>query len=286
MRNPLRKFICLPAALLALISLTALAREANKFDRITPVPATEPIPTLDFFRPYVFIAPTLNAAGTHFLAFVSSGSDRTDAIVYDLATKSIERLTGGTDNDIVEYRWLNDRRFIFKMSYKKMYAEGLFSAEIGDLTHSVQIEKTHPVTVIGVPRDTPLRPIVWIQDGAVNERRLGGIVQLNAERTLAHEIYAFPVLQEQFPEEFFADADGHLAFAVTMNNGHSALHRLAGNQWIKCPVDLDAIEIIGPGEKSDELFVLGPRQTDKPRALQRLDAVTGRLRNASVSGDG
>lgn len=265
------------------------AKETNPLERITPVPADAPIPAIDFFRPPVFAAPVLNPAGTHFAASVSTDSDRRDVIVYDLATNKIDRLTGGRDTDIVSYTWLNDQRFLFRMSQDKMYAAGLFTAELGRLEHPVQIQRIHYAELIGVPKDDPLKPILWIQNGASMERQKGELVQVDATRMSngdATVVYEFPVLNEDFPEAFYCDIEGHLAFGVTVNEGRWNLHRLADGKWKKAPAPVDDLEIVGPGEKPGELFVLGPREEGKPRAFQTLDVATGELGPVVYRDDG
>jgi hypothetical protein len=74
-----------------------------------------------------------------------------------------------------------------------------------------------------------------------------------------------------------ADRDGRLAYCFTAKDGVLAMHRLVDKQWVKCPVDLEKIDVKGCGDQPGQLVVLGPRQEGKPRALQFMDAATGEL---------
>jgi len=77
-------------ALLFALATASLAA-APKFDleRVTPVPATEPIPTMDFFRPRVLSQPVLNPSGTYIAAVVTAGEDKHELQVYGLADHMI-----------------------------------------------------------------------------------------------------------------------------------------------------------------------------------------------------
>jgi len=56
-----------------------------------------------------------------------------------------------------------------------------------------------------------------------------------------------------------------------------AMHRLEGESRKPCPVDLEQIDIVGPGDHPGEVVVTGPAQPNMPRALQVMDAATGRM---------
>lgn len=256
----------------------------NPLDRITPVPAGEPVPAIDFFRPAMFHSPELNPAGTHFVAIVSMGADREDAFVYDLAANTGGRLTVGRNRDISGCTWLDDRRFLFHMTQDKEYALGLCAADITRLSRVTVIERFNVIVPVGVPREAPLKPIIWIRNNAVYEGEDGGVVQIDSQRSFesgdsdnASVIDRFPSPRGGTPVGYLADKDGHLAFAFTAKDGVTTLHRYVKDHWEKCSVDMESIDVVANGERPDELFVLGPREGNRPRALQRFDASTGKL---------
>src|SRR6478735_11036988 len=80
------------AALFAAVVSLGFAAENLDLERKTPVPADQPIPTQDFFRPLSLSQPVLNRAGTHIAAIVSAGEDKHMLMVYDIATAKIETL--------------------------------------------------------------------------------------------------------------------------------------------------------------------------------------------------
>ena len=64
----LRLVLCV---LIPLSAVSGLHAKKRDLERIQPVPATEQIPVMDFFRPSLFTSPTLNRAGTHIAARVT-----------------------------------------------------------------------------------------------------------------------------------------------------------------------------------------------------------------------
>lgn len=69
---------------LALPCHAASRRRDSPLERMTPVPADETIPVIDFFRPQTLRNPRLNRAGTHFAALVSTPEDSWELASYDL----------------------------------------------------------------------------------------------------------------------------------------------------------------------------------------------------------
>lgn len=288
-----------PATRLALafllLSSAAPAKPNAALARSTPVPATEPVPVVDFFRPLMFRNPKINPAGTHVAAYYSTDADRIDLVVHDVAANTRGGITAGTGRDITTFNWLDERRLLFSVSRDKRYAYGLFMTDVADLRGNIAINARDVGQLVGVPRKNPLRPLVWIRRSASDRGADHGVVQFDASRRLRLGVgltednravamndgenivasYAGP--KGENVVAYMADRDGELAFCVTVKDGVASLQRWTGAQWIKCPVDLDALHPCAPGEKPGELLVIGPRQAGKPRALQRLDALTGSL---------
>ena len=268
----------------------AFAKKEDPLERMTPVPADQPIPVVDFFRPPLFRDPELNPAGTHFAAIVAGSSDRLDLIAFDLATKTAEKLTGGGDYDITGYEWLNDRRMLFSLVKDKMYSTGLFAVELGRFSQSYVLQRHNVIVPVGYPRDNPLQAILWVRHSAYDHGDDGGILKIDTRKTFdrrddaiyrdddgirAEVIETYPTPKDGDPVGYIADLNGELAFGLTSKNGRAVLHRWADGKWERCPVDLDEMPVVGTGDEPGELLTLGPREEGKPRALHRLNAVTG-----------
>ncbi len=271
--------------------------------RMTPVPAPDPIPVMDFFRPLLLQEPKLNSAGTHIAAIVTMGEDQHDLLVYDLKTKAAEVVNGLANQDIYNVHWLNDRKLVFELFAKKMYGVGLYAADVGQIARAYPLFQYYGSTLIGIPKVNPLRPVVWNRydslDGGLrrdlgvceanSELNAGGMVDLfmagasasNAadarETNNKHIAHSFPPPGPGVVVRYLVDQEGQLAFGVTSSGGTLALQRFTHGIWNNCPVDLDQIDILGCGGPAGQLVVVGPRQEGKPRALQLMDAVTGKL---------
>ena len=292
----------LAAALLLAVGNSLCAAEKLDLNRITPVPADQPIPIQDFFRPRILEEPKLNPSGTHIAAIITAGEDRHQLLVYELKTQKIEYASGSGDKDIYEVQWLNDSRLLFNLATRKMYGIGLMAANIGQLNEPYPLLQYYGTRLIAVPPKNRLHPLVWNRydfeagkdTGAAvinTDLRGGKLVNMLAAGSGNSDLmdvrdnndrhiqvsYPVPSLSLGLTVDYIADRDGQLAYALTADQGVIALHRLAGKEWIKCPVDLDQIDIIGPGDQPGQLVVIGPYQPDKPRALQVLDAATGKL---------
>ena len=292
----------LAAALLLAVGNSLCAAEKLDLNRITPVPADQPIPIQDFFRPRILEEPKLNPSGTHIAAIITAGEDRHQLLVYELKTQKIEYASGSGDKDIYEVQWLNDSRLLFNLATRKMYGIGLMAANIGQLNEPYPLLQYYGTRLIAVPPKNRLHPLVWNRydfeagkdTGAAvinTDLRGGKLVNMLAAGSGNSDLmdvrdnndrhiqvsYPVPSLSLGLTVDYIADRDGQLAYALTADQGVITLHRLAGKEWIKCPVDLDQIDIIGPGDQPGQLVVIGPYQPDKPRALQVLDAATGKL---------
>ena len=277
---------------LAFAATIAFAAKEKPLDRRTPVPADQPIPVMDFFRPRLFDNPELNPAGTHFAAIVTDRDDSHALVVCNLATKKFEGLGGGGDLEIDRYEWLNDKRLLFSVTKDKLYSYGLFAAEVGRLSRSYPLQRYNSVIPVAYPKKTPLEVVIWIKHSAADDGADGGVFRLSTNRSMdgkdgallmdddglrADVVHTYRTPSSGVPAGYFADKDGELAFALTVKDGRATLHRLVKDRWEPCPVDLDEIDIITVGDAPGELLVLGPRQEGKPRALRRMDAVTGEL---------
>ncbi len=296
--HPFTRFLICTGGLLA----TTLAA-ADKIDlsRVTPVPAGEPIPLQDFFRPRILQEPKLNPSGTHIAALITVAEDRHQLLVYDLKTQKSEYIGGAGDKDIYQVTWLNDSRLIFNLSARKLYGLGLMAGEVGALNDSYPLLQYYGTNLIAVPAKNPLRPLVWNRYDSLDVHRDIGAAVVNTDIRGAkvinlmtagatnsdlmdardnnerHLVSRYPVPPDGLTTKYLTDRDGNLAYALTAKEGILAMHRLEGDKWLKCPVDLDEIDIVGAGDQPGQVVVIGPRQDGKPRALQLMDAATGQL---------
>lgn len=279
---------------------TRLFAAANALERLTPVPADEPIPVIDFFRPSLFSSPSLNPPGTHVAALVPIDELRTGLTFAGLDDGSIKTIRASSDHDVYDYDWLTKDRALLAVSEQNIYASGMYVADVKG--HSFVVEQNSACFLISVPKSNPERPLVWIRQNAYDESKDAGVVQIDTKRALevgrresiTAEILAhssslstygiqasvarsYPKFKGEVVTSYIADRLGELAFAITARDGIHHLHRLVKHDWIECPVDLDVIAVIAAGDSDDELIVMGPVRDGEPRSLQRLNARTGEL---------
>jgi dipeptidyl aminopeptidase/acylaminoacyl peptidase len=273
-------------------------------DRITPVPESEVIPIMDFFRPSLLQQPTVNPSGTHIAAVVTAGEDNTSLMVYDLKNQKMDLVGARGDSDIDSPRWLTDDRLMYRVSVQKLGGFILAGAKINALHSSYPILQNINGSLVAVPPKDRLHPLFAIGRGSEVTGQEGEVLTLNAglesglfmdvsgngalldrkiidtarEDNVRHITFKHPVLKatDGFDLNYFADKDGHLSFGVTSTDGIFTLHHLAGDQWEPCPENLDEIRIISGGDNPRELVVLGARKDGKPRALEIMDGVTGK----------
>jgi hypothetical protein len=300
LRTPRR---LLPAlALSALLATSGRARAADvELSRITPVPAGEQIPAVDFVRPPILYNPSLNPSGTHIAALVTAGADRYQLMVDNLGTQKFEMLSGVGDTDIGGYVWLDDNRLVFSVGVQKLYGTGLYAADIDNLANAYSLLQYVGSRLIAVPQADRLHPLASISPDSMNSGNVGRVVELNTEiktgkifnllspgisdeviHTMqednqAHIVETYPGPQEGLDAGFLTDKDGKLAFAFTAANGVFTMLRLEDGDWKRCPVDLDTVDVLGCGREHNEVVVIGPRQAGRPRALQFMNAATGEL---------
>jgi acetyl esterase/lipase len=221
-------------------------------------------------------------------------------MVYELKTKKIEMVGGIGDKDISQVYWLNNDRLVFQLSARKLYGLGLFAADVGTIKNAYPLLQYYGSTLIAVPAQNRLRPLVWNRYDFETQRDLGvaavntdvrsgsfiNLLAANADWSKLmdardsnerHIAGRYPLPGPGLGWSYFTDKEGKLEHAITAQDGQLSLHRLVENHWQKCPVDLEHIDIVGCGEQPEQLVVLGPRQNDKPRALQFMDGATGQL---------
>jgi len=282
------------------LGLAAVAHPAAKLDldRMTPPPANKPIPIEDFFRPRVLQQPTINPSGTHVAAVASLDKDKTQLLVYDMKTKKSEIVGGSGDREIGSVMWLSDKRVMFNLEARKRYGLGLLGGELGKLKNSYPILQYYGTSVIAIPPKDRTRPLVWnrfdfesgkdIGAAVINTRNFGNRivnllessadmnhVKLVRENRDKHVEEVFPVPEPGFTVHYLADREGRLAYAFNTDGGDPWMLRLEGKQWIRCPIDLELVDVIGAGDQPGQIVVSAANEEDKPRILRFMDAATG-----------
>jgi dienelactone hydrolase len=302
--NHSRKLFPWFGALALALILPCLARaEKLDLDRTEPVPANQPIPVMDFFRPELLKNPSVNLAGTHVAAIVAADEDHTSLMVYDLKTQKMEGRGSRGDSDITVAQWLTDDLLVFMINYQKGGNYVFCAGHPGILSQSYPLlqnvtgalvvvppnDRTHPLASVGPhTSNTGQYGEVMTLDATVNRGALldlsgdgalvGGQALADVEEANLHHIAArHPVMETPngFDLGYWATKEGQLAFAVSSTNGVLALHRLEGDKWVKCPENLDEMDVIDSGDNPGEIIVLGQRSEGKHRPLEILNAADG-----------
>jgi len=292
--------VCFPL-LLALSALTAPAADSVDLSRLQPVPADQPIPTADFFRLPQMERPVMNLSGSHIAAIVASNDDHRRMLVYDLNTQHVETRGGVGVEDVNRLDWLTDQRIIFGLALLKRGEVGLYAANIGSLRNYYPLLQYVGATLVAVPLADRSSPLIWIHSRSLNSGNDGEAVNVNSDITTGKVVNLLGVTNSSedtsiietenqrhittrysvlkgMDAGFLSDKEGRLSFGyIATRDGVYHLHRLDGDHWASCPVDLDQIDIVGAGSKSGELAVVGPRGTGQPRPLQFMDGATGQL---------
>jgi acetyl esterase/lipase len=275
-----------PIVVFTFVIAAALAKPKADPERMTPVPADQPIPVADLFRPPSFRSPAMNPAGTHFAALVTNG-DKAELGVYNLATKSLDLLGGAENRDIYGFRWHGDRRLTFSLVRDKKWSQGLFTTEITKLSQVSPIQRFNAFIPIGSPRANPEHLITWMPGGIASLFGRGELVKIDLAQSSfygaaddgirAEIIENYPTPEGRDVISYHADAAGELAFAITSNGGKRTLHRYENKMWKPCPVNLAKASFARAGEKPSEILVYIEKEKDKPESVYRMNALTGEL---------
>ena len=177
--NKITKAISLPMAVASAASV-ALAARAD-LSRETPVPATEQVPIVDFFRPPILREPKLNLAGTHIAAILSAADDHTELIVYDFRTQAFDRIGAHGAVDISFVDWLDSKRLIFGVSNNKLFPHGLFAADVDALHSAYSLIQFAGARLIAVPPGDRLHPVVHLSPHSQITGRYGEVAILRTD---------------------------------------------------------------------------------------------------------
>lgn len=294
---------CLSLGLALAGALRLCAADNSDLSRLTPVPDGQEIPIADFLRPAIIENPKLNPSGTYLAADITVGNDRHRLGVFDLKNRTQQLVGGPGDSDVYDIEWLNDDRLIFQLSVQKLFGIGIFAANVKDVAGAYPLVQFYGTSIISVPSDDRLRPIVWnrfdqlelakdlgaasLDSGMPNGRAvnwdelqsssLEGLsamrdAQKNNERHLIDRYPKPPGTVTGYE----ADKDGHLAFAFAFDDRGNNVFRFVDGSWVKCPIDYSRWEFFGPGNKPGELLARETTYNEAPHPLVFLEADTGK----------
>lgn len=290
----------MPGSLLLTTGVLLAASPKLDLERVTPVPADQPVPIQDFFRPALWRQPKLNPSGTHVAGLVNAKGDNYQLLTYELDTQKLQLLGASGDKDIYQFNWLDDRRLVFFVSTEKLYGLGMLAVSLDRFRENYPLLQYCGAQLVSVPRANRLSPLVWMRRELLENDRDGGVAVVNSGITTGafvdlsavtiapnahldvrdnnrkHVIETYPAPKKGIVYHYMADRDGELAFAFTSEDGTLALHRLTRErQWELCPVDLETIDPITSGDRPGEMLALMPQEPGTPRALRFLDTATG-----------
>jgi acetyl esterase/lipase len=292
MKTWLRKNVLFTIVLLAAPACHLQAQKlADHLKRMVPVAEEKPVPTADFFRPPLFTTPKLNPSGSHFAALVSTRDDQTDLMVFNLASKTAQRLSPGRDLDVRSFHWLNDERLVFSVVKDKIYAAGIFAAELGQFSRAYPLQRYNAVELVGFPQKNPSHVIMWIRQSISENLSDGGVLKIDTQNSFGDDsglhlnddglradvIEKYPQPKGGVALSYMPDLEGELAYVFTAQQGRTTLQRLVNKKWQPCPVDLDEFPVLGLGDTEGEIFTHGPKDKSRPPALHRLDVSSGKL---------
>src|SRR5688572_19101115 len=167
--------------LVSLLAQTVFAAEKLDLDLETPVPADQPIPTQDFFRPSALSRPQLNRSGTHIAAIVSFGEDKQQLLIYEIATGKINTLGSSQEKDVYGLAWLDDSRVLFHISSRKLWGLGILAADIDNLSKAYPVQQYSGSVLVSIPLKNPLHPLIWNRNDIDNHHD-NGVVEVNTSR--------------------------------------------------------------------------------------------------------
>jgi hypothetical protein len=258
----------------------AVATQFDALKRLEPVPATEPIPIVDFFRPNLFSDVQLNHTGTHIGAIVPDEDDHTSLFTFELRKQSVSATGAPTgDNDISSFNWLGGTELTYIVTHRKLGGGRLFLSGAGRLSDAQPIRVSAPGVGIRVYGSTPEDRSQLLVDLILATTRYDHVNLINASNNGTF-IKRYPELTSDhgFNTAFIPDKMQKLAYGIVEENGANTLSRLDGDAWHRCPEDLDQIDVVGAGDDVGDIAVLGPRDGKGPRPLEFMEAETGRVK--------
>ena len=281
MKNPLRREWARWAALAFLASPgSAIATQYDALKRMEPVPASEPIPIVDFFRPDLLSNVQLNHTGTHIGAIVPDNDDHTSLITYDLRKQILSGISAPPgDNDVTSFDWLDGERLTYIVTHRKLQGGRFYLSGANSLSDAEPIAVSAPAAVVFVFGSTPEDRTQLLVDLVHATTRYDHVELINATN---HGLFI-----KRYPELTSDHGFNTTSSPTRWRNSLSASSRktalFRSAAWMKkpgasCPENLDEIDVVGAGDNPGEIAVLGPRDGKEPRPLEFVDAETGQVK--------
>ncbi len=268
-------------------------------------PGPSAIPIEDFFRPSLLSSPRLNPDGTHYAAIVTTPEDKDILIIGQPGSADFTPLVPQANLDIYTFNWLTNNRLMFNVIEDKRFIHSMYVTDINRISGNYPIQRYSATSLIAIPRENPMRPLVWIRANAHEARgRDAGVFTLDANRhvrmpgeirdtdfstygTVASIHRREPSLstRTRLPFGYWADPDGNLAYGTAIENGVLTFYRLDGTRWRPTPIDLDTIDVIIAAAESGTVFASAPTEPGQPRRLVRVKVETAEIVETLVEDD-
>ena len=271
-------YSCSAALLFCITASAIVASEYADLDRMEPVPSTAQIPIVDFVRPVLFTDVQLNHTGTQIGAIVPSHDDSTSLVTYELATQKLDGVGAPrTGRDISSFAWLDGNQLSYLISEEKIVGRYMFVSEAGKLSNAELVNfdsQAGSIQILGSEQNDRTQLLVNLKGYRLRYDHPEVINPVNHGELVTR----YPELKTDhgFNNYFWYDKLGKLDFGVTQEDGILTLSKLGGESWVKCPEDLEQIDLVDSGDNSGEIVVIGPRDGVGPRPLEFMDAATGK----------
>ncbi|HUG12353.1 MAG TPA: alpha/beta fold hydrolase [Opitutaceae bacterium] len=287
---------CIALVVGGLVALQAAAKIDLK--RVTPVPENKPVPIEDYFRPPLLSQPQMNPAGTRIASIITAAQDKQQLLIYEIDSQKTDNVSAWGDKDIVSVDWLNDDRVIFVVSSQKLFGLGLLAGEFGKLKRSYPLIQYYGTRVVAIPSSDRMHPVLWNKfDFDTGRDRGAEIIETEDYGVAMLDLFKADITSEEirtvrdnserrikksYPKPgpgvtygYMADAEGRLEFAFVSDNANRSLMQFDGKGWVRCPVDLEKIDVVTYGEVRGQIVVFEHSKDRKPGILRYMDAASG-----------
>jgi dienelactone hydrolase len=267
-----------PALALLLTPAVLPAKDFPDLKRLAPVPPAQQIPIIDFVRPALLRDVQINHAGRYVGAIVPDRLDGSNLLLVDLVSRKPEGVSVDSENfEVSSFLWLDGGRLAYVVSQLKFVGRDLYFSEAGKLANAERVRPEGAETNSTIVADLVADRSQLLVDVTGPRIRYDHLELVNAADRGAL-IERFPDLKTDhgFNLQYLPDRAGRLGFGVIQEDGILTLDKLSGDSWVKCPEDLDQVQIVSAGDQPGQLVVLGARNGSGPRPLEYMDAATGR----------
>jgi hypothetical protein len=140
-----RTFLKIVAGLSVALAINNLGFAAKNYlpDRDKPVPANEPVPTVDFVRPPLFGRPGLSPDGKYFAALTKGEDLRSNLVVCEITTGQVLM----THVDVPFFSWISNEHLSLDWSENRV-------VKVSDPGHLLHVETVVPKYKFGLMADT------------------------------------------------------------------------------------------------------------------------------------